>query len=41
MILALPIATATTADHSSDAVEVAHHFIAERFGHPRAPQDRP
>ncbi|HEY6810511.1 MAG TPA: DUF4118 domain-containing protein [Propionibacteriaceae bacterium] len=40
MILALPIAAAST-DRSSDAVEITENFIAQRFGHPRAPQDQP
>jgi two-component system sensor histidine kinase KdpD len=39
MILALPSAAATITDHSSDAVELTDRFIAERIGHPRAPQD--
>jgi two-component system sensor histidine kinase KdpD len=41
MILAMPAAAAAAADQSSDAVKVTDHFLAERIGHPRAPQDQP
>jgi two-component system sensor histidine kinase KdpD len=39
MILALPSAEATITDRSAEAIEVADHFMAERIGHPHAPQD--